>query len=178
MRDGRPNTQVVQHRSTTTVIVSSQRSSPLQPFSLSTQNELYGYECRMDRGLRSTEIRTLQPTRDKNTQERPADAKPPFIYIERFSGSWRPHSLESELLDDKEIEVVGLVEALGDHEVEVDGGRRAAGAWRDAWRTRARSARSSDLEIRTIRAHEIDQRQRTFERARVKPFRKHVSLVG
>ena len=35
--DGRPNTQVVQHRSTTAVIVSSQRNSPPQPFSLSTQ---------------------------------------------------------------------------------------------------------------------------------------------
>ena len=45
-------------------------------------------------------------------------------------------------------------------------------------RTHVRTARSSDLETRTIRAHEIDQRQRTFERARAKPFRKHVSLVG
>ena len=87
MRDGRPNTQVVQQRSTTAVVVSSQRSSPpAEPFSLSTQYELYGYECHTDQCLRSTEIRTSQPTGSKNTQERTADAKPPFIYVERLLG--------------------------------------------------------------------------------------------
>ena len=64
----RIRTQVAQQRSTTAVIVSSQRSSPpAEPFSLSTQNELYGYECRTNQGLRSTESRTLQPTGKKNT---------------------------------------------------------------------------------------------------------------
>ena len=45
MRDERPNTQVVQRRSTTAAVVSSQRSSPPhEPFSLCTQCEQYGYE--------------------------------------------------------------------------------------------------------------------------------------
>ena len=46
MQDGWPNTQVVQQHCTTAVIVSSQRSSLPKPFSLSTQNEPYGYEYR------------------------------------------------------------------------------------------------------------------------------------
>ena len=92
-----------------------------------------------DQGLRSTEFRTRQPTGNKNKRERTADAKPPFIYIEKFEGGWQPHSLESELLDGKEVEVVGLAEVLEDQHVEVVGGLRAAGAWRDARRARAHS---------------------------------------
>ena len=54
---------------------------------MSTQYEQYGYECHTDQGLRSTEIRTLQPTGNKNTRKRTADAKPPlYFYIERFLG--------------------------------------------------------------------------------------------
>ena len=83
----------------TAVVVSSQRSSPpAEPFSLSTQYEQYGYECHTNQGLRSTEIRTLQPTGNKNTQERTADAKPPFIYIGSFREvGGRTHSSQNYL---------------------------------------------------------------------------------
>ena len=54
------------------------------------------------------------------------------------------------------------------------GGRRARGGTRGA----CARARSSDFDLRTVWAHEIGQRQRTFDRARVQPFREHVTLVG
>ena len=57
--------------------------------------------------------------------------------------NWRPRLLESELFDGKEIEVVGLVEIREDQKVEVVGGRRAAGAWRDARRMRAEHAQTT-----------------------------------
>ena len=64
---------------------------------------------------------------------------------------------------------------LEDQNVEVDGERRAASAWQNAWG--ARTSSSNDLEFRIVRAHEIDIRLRTFDRARFESFRKHVSLV-
>ena len=53
------------------------------------------------------------------------------------------------------------------------GGRRARGGTRGA-----RAARPSDLECRTVRAHEIDQRQRTLKRTRIKTLREHIPLVS
>ena len=78
----------------------------------------------------------LSTIRDTNTQERAADAKPPCLRYENVKKSWR-HSLESELLDGKDIKVFRQVEHLDDQDVEVNIGRRAAGAWQEAWRAGA-----------------------------------------
>ena len=58
--------------------------NPRSPFRISLKTNCTAMNAVPDRGLRSTEFRTLQPTGNKNTQKRTADAKPPFIYIEKF----------------------------------------------------------------------------------------------
>ena len=62
----------------------------------------------------------LQTTRNKNVQERAADAKTHARFnVSAFLWDFGPSSLESELLDNKEVEVVRLVEECGGCEVAV-----------------------------------------------------------
>ena len=59
-------------------------------------------------------------------RERPTNNKP-FVQVEQFEGNGRPRSLESEILDGKEIGVNRLAKILEDLDVEVVGRQRAAG---------------------------------------------------